>query len=405
MLAKGSWIYPLSRDLLELEPKKTDPSSKSPPLLLWYDTLRDRPGEFYTDLRAGQFVNRIPNTMLLCRKTTFARLISRMAGSGQPWAKYFDFIPQTFLFPAESAAFNEMIEQARGPLPRFIVKPEFGALGARIQILPAGTRCDCAEYAVVQAYLEPRLATVKGPVPEGRKFDFRIYALILSGNPPRVYVYREGLTRICAEAYGSDSSFAQLTNTAVNKKAQIPIQELTKWLRDTLDQIYPQRAARGVIWKKIKNAILLSVIAAAPYLDHRPDQAKPEVWDNSRRFQILGFDVMVDHQDRPYILEVNYRPSLSRDTDWETRIKKELLVDALSIVMENRPRGPDFADSSAKWDNFLIKHGRPENAFEEVALTSEFKKILDQNVQKGPIWEASGEYGSNMPGKWIAKTS
>jgi len=46
-------------------------------------------------------------------------------------------------------------------------------------------------------------------------------------------------------------------------------------------------------------------------------------------FEILGMDVMIDANLRPYLLEVNYTPSFSTDTPLDTLIKKNVIKDAL----------------------------------------------------------------------------
>ena len=63
----------------------------------------------------------------------------------------------------------------------------------------------------------------------GLKFDLRVYVLITSFDPWRVYVYDEGLARFASEPYqapetkngesvGKNNKFAHLTNYSINKK-------------------------------------------------------------------------------------------------------------------------------------------------------------------------------------------
>lgn len=55
----------------------------------------------------------------------------------------------------------------------------------------------------------------------GHKFDLRIYVVVTSYDPLRVYVYREGLVRFATEKYSKEhtgSVYAHLTNYSINKK-------------------------------------------------------------------------------------------------------------------------------------------------------------------------------------------
>ncbi len=59
----------------------------------------------------------------------------------------------------------------------------------------------------------------------GYKFDLRIYVLISSLNPLRVYLYQDGLARFCSEKFSLDEDqlsnrFAHLTNYSINKKSK-----------------------------------------------------------------------------------------------------------------------------------------------------------------------------------------
>ena len=49
-------------------------------------------------------------------------------------------------------------------------------------------------------------------------------------------------------------------------------------------------------------------------------------------FEIFGFDVIFDENCRPWLIEVNSSPALSREHDLDFRIKGNLIRDTLTIV-------------------------------------------------------------------------
>jgi hypothetical protein len=52
-------------------------------------------------------------------------------------------------------------------------------------------------------------------------------------------------------------------------------------------------------------------------------------------FEILGFDIMLDHKLNPYLLEINYTPSFTADTPLDQYIKKNLIADTLTLLNVN----------------------------------------------------------------------
>jgi len=56
----------------------------------------------------------------------------------------------------------------------------------------------------------------------GHKFDLRIYVLVTSFDPLRIYVFKEGLARFASEKYSNKNAksnkFMHLTNYSINKK-------------------------------------------------------------------------------------------------------------------------------------------------------------------------------------------
>jgi D-alanine-D-alanine ligase-like ATP-grasp enzyme len=49
-------------------------------------------------------------------------------------------------------------------------------------------------------------------------------------------------------------------------------------------------------------------------------------------FEILGFDILVDSDLKPWILEVNLNPSLSTDSPLDFKIKSNLVTDSLNLI-------------------------------------------------------------------------
>ena len=49
-------------------------------------------------------------------------------------------------------------------------------------------------------------------------------------------------------------------------------------------------------------------------------------------FEILGFDIFIDADMKPWILEVNHAPSFVCDTPLDTKIKRGLLIDVFKLL-------------------------------------------------------------------------
>jgi hypothetical protein len=49
-------------------------------------------------------------------------------------------------------------------------------------------------------------------------------------------------------------------------------------------------------------------------------------------FELLGFDVLIDSDLKPWLLEVNLSPSFATDAPLDLSIKSNLLTDTLNLV-------------------------------------------------------------------------
>jgi hypothetical protein len=50
------------------------------------------------------------------------------------------------------------------------------------------------------------------------------------------------------------------------------------------------------------------------------------------RFELLGFDVIIDHSLKPWLLEVNSSPSLNLDTPLDMHVKSAVIEDVIRLV-------------------------------------------------------------------------
>lgn len=81
----------------------------------------------------------------------------------------------------------------------------------------------------------------------------------------------------------------------------------------------------------IKDLIIKTLCIAQPILQHLYKSCQPDDIENSLCSQVLGFDVMLDHNLKASLLEVNQSPSFTTDSPLDYRIKKALINDTIKL--------------------------------------------------------------------------
>ena len=98
----------------------------------------------------------------------------------------------------------------------WIVKPANSSQGKGIYIVDDVNEVNVDDLSVISRYITNPLLI------NGHKFDLRIYVLVTSYEPLRVYMFKEGLARFASETYTSrinkDNRYMHLTNYSINKK-------------------------------------------------------------------------------------------------------------------------------------------------------------------------------------------
>lgn len=83
---------------------------------------------------------------------------------------------------------------------------------------------------------------------------------------------------------------------------------------------------------QLNDAIVKTLLLGHPLVAHQYRFCQPEDELRNMCFHILGIDVMLDENCKPYVLEVNHTPSFVTDTPLDYHIKFGLIRDTLLLM-------------------------------------------------------------------------
>ena len=78
--------------------------------------------------------------------------------------------------------------------------------------------------------------------------------------------------------------------------------------------------------------IIKTFCSVQPILAHSYKSCHPDEPYNNMCFEVLGFDIMLDHKLKPWLIEVNHTPSFTTDTPLDKSIKKAVIRDTLKLM-------------------------------------------------------------------------
>ncbi|MES1909717.1 MAG: hypothetical protein MHM6MM_002417 [Cercozoa sp. M6MM] len=280
-------------------------------------------------------------------------------------------IPTTFSLPSEYSLFTE--EYRRSPSSiKWIVKPVNGAQGSGIHIARSITsirkwiQSRWALHAIggntngsAHLYCGASLGSGMTIAPQqrdfvcqkyidkpytlgGKKFDLRLYALVTSYRPLQLWMYLDGFCRFSGTKYSSASDTLSndamhLTNVAVQKRSgeQFNSRHGQKWRLENLE-LYLNQSLGAPVWQHVWQQIQV-IVATSIY------SVQSSMINDRHCFELYGYDILLDQDLRPWLLEVNSSPSLSSTTLEDRCMKRALLRDTFEIVSrtlrENTRRG------------------------------------------------------------------
>eukprot|EP00357_Protocruzia_adherens_P000980 CAMPEP_0115047060 /NCGR_PEP_ID=MMETSP0216-20121206/49101_1 /TAXON_ID=223996 /ORGANISM="Protocruzia adherens, Strain Boccale" /LENGTH=963 /DNA_ID=CAMNT_0002430223 /DNA_START=247 /DNA_END=3138 /DNA_ORIENTATION=- len=180
---------------------------------------------------------------------------------------------------------------------------------------------------VIQKYIEYPLVILK------RKFDIRQWVLVTDWNPLTIWVYEEPYVRFGAEDYNTNNlsnRFSHLTNNSVAKycgKSGSEHIDGNMWDLETFTN-YLHDLKGYDVWnkelkKKIRKMLVWSLECVQDMVEHRKNSS-----------ELYGYDLMVDENMTPWLIEVNSSPAMDYSTPITKRLVKECLEDTIKVLVD-----------------------------------------------------------------------
>ncbi|KAJ4461590.1 putative tubulin tyrosine ligase [Paratrimastix pyriformis] len=311
------------------------------------DSFRFRPTQHVNHFRS--YYEMCHKDQLIKNLKKFKRQLERDGNTAE--AAHYDFFPQTFYLPQEYGLWREAFKNTQQQQVTWIMKPVrrprlpgnpgltfiYGLLGWEFGLHRQISRCQgqgiflvnklsqVADWRVDPRYhpsddgsppVEPYICQryVDRPyLVGGRKFDLRLYCLVTSYAPLTAYIYRSGFARFTFNRFSMDPDsmadrFVHLTNVAIQKTSpDYDANNGCKWDLHSLKQYIISR--------------------------HGMPAATGVMVNDKHCSELYGYDILLDADLKPWLLEVNASPSSP-----PTRpILDPLHVGGFDLVYSGRP--------------------------------------------------------------------
>jgi len=305
----------------------------------------------FTGLEEWRKVNHYPGSFHMGRKDKLWLRLKLASG------KFDSFHPTTFILPKDYEEFERYWRSSPNKL--FIIKPPASARGNGIKVIndisqipksalqssnDSGSNGNKKSSMIVQQYISnPCL------LENGYKFDLRVYVLLASVDPLRVYVYEEGLVRFASSKYTSQEDgiidqYMHLTNYFVNKtnhKYKInndseslhgckwSLKRFWRYLNENHSHVDTKK-----LWDEIIDIIIKTIISCEGPMNRLSNQFCKNDYTS---YELFGFDIILDESFKPWILEVNITPSLKSESNLDSSVKCRVIKDMFNLVGYHLP--------------------------------------------------------------------
>eukprot|EP00834_Sanchytrium_tribonematis_P000022 NODE_2_length_91304_cov_0.692462.p22 type:complete len:383 gc:universal NODE_2_length_91304_cov_0.692462:61282-60134(-) len=318
-------------------------------------------------LQKHQKINHFRNNYELTKKDLLAKNLKLYWKKSNPFESFYstnNIVPASFIVPSEYFLFVDMFKKS--PDRKWILKPSGKSQGKGIQLVTKLSTV-AIQYKKCRKFMELSFAEreklesqemesfivqeyIANPLLIGnRKFDLRLYVLVMSFSPLVVYVHQLGFCRFSQSFYTTDFSnlAVHATNVSIQKnQADYDKNIGCKWNLNKL-RIYVM-AKFGMqaccdLFLNIEKTILISLFSV-----------QSRIIQSSNCFELYGYDILLDSNLKPWLIEVNASPSLSVENQEDLDIKSKVLSDMLDLLGLD-PKVETYSGFQLIFNNGFIK--------------------------------------------------
>ncbi|KAG2387595.1 hypothetical protein C9374_001189 [Naegleria lovaniensis] len=359
--------------------------------VFWGHTFPHTHDDWKLIIPSYTYFNHFPNSHQLSNKSLMALNFQSVDEQHSPHTIQFKscYLPVTFYFPRQISLFLNFLKTSQVTTNyRWIIKPIGSGEGRGIRIYANSHDLLSQEFPSIPSseietchITEETLNSIKKKkivvsqyisnpmLIEGKKFDLRLFVLAVGGETERLYLYRDGIVRLASEPYSNsddtlNNPYIHITNNTVNdKKNKVQHETIKKEygffcnlsLKELKEHFSKHALDWNLFWTRltvlVKESVMLTIF----------DKSKQdEIYHacSHRCFEIFGFDVLIDENLNPYLLEVNSMPDLSGVSQSshltlqkDFTVKSKMLVSALNLVgIKIMNRNVDLGDNNGKND-------------------------------------------------------
>jgi hypothetical protein len=296
-------------------------------------------------LNSNHVISVTPGMDAITKKSGLAKALIEAFGSTLDLMPYTFPIPEGILmlrryFSKEEARKNELwvlkenkhrgkgvtVVESKDVLPKLN--------GKYLASLRSGKKENPYGYVLAQQFVGEQMLI------DGFPFTFRIWAVFASGpSTARAYVFDGSIIPFGDKKVPQESSVATKTRAEdliVNLFLQDRDSAKDPWsMKELKEYLYKETGTHDAfnkIWKDVKRITARTLAAAIPNIRRETKKLKNT---QQNTFEILGVDFVVDAERKPWLIEVNYLPSMARK-----------VIGCLPRVEENNSRNATLCKES-----------------------------------------------------------